>query len=218
MHWNYGKLQLNSLSLRGLSPQHAHLMSDQRREFANLAITNALATLSFILEDPSIRTSIIGVPLYLHTMITCATVFLLKMHTRWKGARLNTDLPLALSLIERVIDMLAMAKASERHLTYYIARGLSKMLHKFKRMERLSDHTTIPGSSALNNSIMSMNATAGGGPGSTTTQQDWASLDSGSDGIFGPGSTNDAVMDMYGFGQEYFQLGVFDALTMQMPG
>lgn len=212
MHWNYGKLQLNSLSLRGLSPKHAHLMSDQRREFANLAITNALATLNFILEDPSIRTSIIGVPLYLHTMITCANVFLLKVHVRWKGARLNTDLPLALSLIERVIDMLAMAKASERHLTYYIARGLSKMLNKFKRMERLSDHATIPGSSALSSSIMTMNATAG-----TTTQQDWSSLDSGSDTIFGPGS-NDAVMDMYGFGQEYFQLGVFDQLTMAMPG
>ena len=213
MHWNYGKLQLNSLSLRELPPQHANLMSEQRREFANLAISNALATLSFILEDASIRTSIIGVPLYLHTMITCATVFLLKVHSKWKSARLNTDLPLALSLIERVIDMLAMAKASERHLTYYIARGLAKMLHKFKRMERLADHFTIPGSSALSNNVMNMSATAG----SATQQQDWSSLDSGSDTLFGPGSS-DATMDLYGFGQEYFQLGLFDTLTMQMPG
>jgi len=213
MHWNYGKLQLNSLSLRGLPPQHAHLMSEQRRKFANLAISNALATLTFILEDPSIRTSIIGVPLYLHTMITCATVFLLKVHSRWKDARLNTDLARALSLIERVIDMLAMAKASERHLTYYIARGLSKMLHKFKRMERLADPSTIPGSSALSASIMNMSATAEG----ATQQQDWSSLDSGSDILFGPGSS-DTVMDLYGFGQEYFQLGLFDALTMQMAG
>jgi len=212
MHWNYGKLQLNSLSLRGLSPQRAHLMSDQRREFANSAISNALGTLSFILEDPSIRTSLIGVPLYLHTMITCATVFLLKVHTRWKNARLNTDLPLAVSLIERVIEMLAMAKASERHLTYYIARGLSKVLHKFKKMERLFEQPTLANAKYPSSSIVGMSAAAG-----TSTQRDWASLDSGSDAIFGPGS-GDAVMDMYGFGQEYFQLGVFDALTMQMPG
>jgi hypothetical protein len=238
MHWNFGKLQLNALALRGLSPHQAHLLSEQRREFANLAIANAANNLQFILEDPSIRTSIIGVPLYLHTMITCAAVFMLKVQLRWKSARLSIDLAVTLNLIERVIEMLSMAKASDRHITYHIARGLSKMLHKFKKIERIPPSSNP---SSIINPNLSLTTSSSGGlvngvaiakgtpmPGINgtvgTQQEDWAAMDSGSEhgGMFGPGSTGSGsgagVMDMYGFDQEYFQMGVFDALTLQMPG
>jgi hypothetical protein len=200
MHWNFAKLQLNALALRGLSPRQAHLISDQRRDFANLAIANAVATLAFVLEDASIRASIVGVPLYLHTMICYAAVFLLKVHMRWKNARLNIDTPLALGLIDRSAQMLAQSGASEKHLAHHIARGLSSMSAKAKKMKKLQpmQHTATMDMTNIPTSF------------DPTTQEDWSGVESGSDGMFG---------DAYGhFDQEYFPPVFFDLVASQMPG
>jgi hypothetical protein len=196
MHWNFAKLQLNALALRGLSPRQAHLMSDQRREFANHAVANAVGTLGFVLEDPSIRASIVGVPLYLHTMITYASVFLLKVQMRWKTARLNIDTELALSLIERAAQLLAQSGASEKHLAHHIARGLSSMITKAKKLKKPPE--------ASQPMAMDLSTPTFDG----TTQEDWSGVDSGSDGMFG---------DVYGnFEQEYFPPVFFDLVTSQV--
>jgi len=200
MHWNFSKLQLNALALRGLSPRQAHLMSDQRRDFANLAIANAIATLGFVLEDPSIRASIVGVPLYLHTMITYASVFLLKVHMRWKAARLNIDTALALSLIDRSAQLLAQSGASEKHLAHHIARGLTSMTTKAKKMRKV-DTIRPQTTTTMDLSTPTFD---------TSAQEDWSGVESGSDGMFG---------DVYGqFDQEYFPPVFFDLVTSQMPG
>jgi len=200
MHWNFAKLQINALALRGLSPRQAHLISEQRRDFANVAVAHALGTLSFVLEDPSIRNSIHGIPLYLHTMVTYAAVFLLRVHMRWRPARLNVSMNLAVSLIERSAQMLSQVKVGERHLAQPIANGLINLLAKFKNLE----------SAELNQS-----RTADVGSYSALDlvgQDDWSVVESGSETMFGD-------MGMYNnMDQEFLPPVFFDMVSSTMPG
>ncbi|KAH8657211.1 hypothetical protein BGZ60DRAFT_142213 [Tricladium varicosporioides] len=134
LHYHYAKLQLNSLALRGLKEDSASL-STTRREFASTATASAEMLLRMTLEEPDIRSAIVGVPLYLLTMITYATVFLLKVQQKWRGAQIGIDLFQIQDLVSRVINQLQNAKASQRHLTYHIADGLNKMLGRFTAVE-----------------------------------------------------------------------------------
>ena len=136
LHYHFGRLQLNSLALRGINPSPSMTLSTERRECANIAISSAIACLKLVLEEPSIRDAVVGVPLYLHTNIVFAAGFLLKMQARWKVARFDIDSDMVTDIIERVISLLQDAKASDRHLTYHVARGLSSMLAKFKERAR----------------------------------------------------------------------------------
>jgi hypothetical protein len=201
VHWNFAKLQVNALALRGLSPRQAHLISDQRRDFANLAIAHALGTLSFILEDTSVRNSIQGVPLYLHTMVTYASMFLLRVQMRWRPARLNVSMTLVLALIERVAQLLGQVYASERHLSFHVANGLVKMLVKFRKIEQAELDQAAP-----------VNDPGCYAPMGTASQEDWSAAESGSDAMFGD-------MGMYSFDQsELLPPSFFDMVTQQMPG
>jgi hypothetical protein len=92
-----------------------------------------MSILQLVIDEPDIRDALIGVPLYLHTMITYAAVFLLKVQQQWKAARLGTDSALIRESVERVIKIFSKEGASERHLSYHIARGLSKMLARLSR-------------------------------------------------------------------------------------
>lgn len=198
LHWHFAKLQLNSLALRGLSPRQAHLISDQRRNFANIAVANAIGMLNFIVEDPSMRNSILGVPLYFHTMITYASVFLLKVHLRWRTARLNLDPAMFVAVIERVAQLLASVNGSERHLSFHIAEGLTGMIAKIQRLERaMVDHP--PGVNDINSNALF----------DAANQEEWSAVDNGSDVMFGD-------MGVYGMDQEYFPPVFFD-MGQQMP-
>lgn len=53
-------------------------MSPERRQFVNKAIASATAAVDLILNDHDMRTSIIGVPLYLLTTMAYACLFLMK--------------------------------------------------------------------------------------------------------------------------------------------
>jgi len=199
LHWHFTKLQLNALALRGLSPRQGHLISDQRRNFANIAVANAIGLLNFIVEDPSVRNSLIGVPLYLHTMITYASVFLLKVHLRWKPARLSLDLSVAVNLIERAAQILGHVHASERHLAFHISRGLTSMLAKFQQLDRPAVEQ-LPRVTDINNNALF----------DAASQDEWGAVDSGSDVMFGD-------MGVYSMDQEYFPPVYFDMVTQQMP-
>jgi hypothetical protein len=200
MHWNFAKLQVNALALRGLSPRQAHLISEQRREFANVAIAHALGTLSFILEDPSIRTSIQGVPLYLHTAVTYASMFLLRVQMRWRPARLNISMTVVLALIESTAQLLSQAHVSERHLSFHVANGLVRMLVKFRKIEEAELEQAPP-----------MHDLGGYAPIGAANQEDWSGADTGSDTMFGD-------MGMYTFENELLPPSFFDMVTQQMPG
>lgn len=128
-------------------------MSPERVKRANLAIESAIATLEVVLDEPDIQRALIGVPLYLHSMITFAAVFLLKIAAKGRSsgipgnnaqqnsiasAALNIDLTFVRNLVGRTVDLMVSCsrRASERHLSHHIARGLRKMLAGFEEWEK----------------------------------------------------------------------------------
>ncbi len=115
-----------------MAPQ---FLSPERREFAAIAISCATAILKMVLDEPDVRNALVGVPLYLHTMISYAAVFLIKVHQKWKAFQLGTDSLLIRGLVGQVIDVLNQGRASERHITYHIASGLRKILDRFTEWE-----------------------------------------------------------------------------------
>ncbi|KAH7377596.1 hypothetical protein BKA64DRAFT_255509 [Cadophora sp. MPI-SDFR-AT-0126] len=151
LHYYFAKFQFNSLALRAISPENAASLSTSRKESANLAISSAMSTLAFILDEPDIRNNIIGVPLFAHTMLAFSAVFLLKVTLKWKAspnhgfsasatASLYINSEAVEDLVGRVITLLQNAVSSEKHLTKHIAGGLSKMLASFRLSLRGSRH------------------------------------------------------------------------------
>ncbi|KAH7305675.1 fungal-specific transcription factor [Rhexocercosporidium sp. MPI-PUGE-AT-0058] len=156
LHYYFAKFQFNSLALRTISPVDAVSLSTSRKESANLAISSAMSTLAFILDEPDVRNNIIGVPLFAHTMLAFSAVFLLKVTLKWNSnnstnqnfstspsaastAGLHINAAAVEDLVDRVIMLLRNAVSSEKHLTKHIAGGLSKMLASF----RISVHVSI---------------------------------------------------------------------------
>ena len=126
----FAKLQLNSLAVRGVSLSQGRL-STERKEFANMAISAAASILTFVLEEEDMRRAMVGTPLYVHTMIAFASVFLMKVATRWNRVMgLNVEPHYVSHLLERMIVLLKSSITSDRHLLYHIAYGLEKMLAK----------------------------------------------------------------------------------------
>ncbi|KAJ5960382.1 uncharacterized protein N7479_007532 [Penicillium vulpinum] len=135
LHYHFAKFQLNSLSLRALSPSNTPIFSLDRKESANIAISSAMACLNMVLEEPDIRDAIVGVPIFTHTMVTFSAVFLLKVAINWNTAYLSINARQVRRLVERVIELMNCVSAGERHLTRHIARGLGKMLERFDSWE-----------------------------------------------------------------------------------
>ncbi|KAJ5723447.1 hypothetical protein N7488_001482 [Penicillium malachiteum] len=135
LHYHFAKFQLNSLSLRALSPSNTPVFSMDRKESANIAISSAMACLNMVLEEPDIRDAIVGVPIFTHTMVTFSAVFLLKVAINWNSAYLSINARQVRRLVERVIELMNCVSAGERHLTRHIARGLGKMLERFDSWE-----------------------------------------------------------------------------------
>jgi hypothetical protein len=169
-----------------------------------VAINSAIGTLQTVLQEPDIKNGLVGVPLYLHTMITFAAVFLLKVHIRWKAEFGSEDESRRIQdLITRIITLLKDAKASDRHLTKHIGSGLSKMLARFIAWEKEAQD--------IRDGIMrSMTPTQVLGHHGHTS---FAIPDPGyeipvQDGLFG---MYGATMDLY---DDYnFPVGFFDVLT-----
>lgn len=63
-------------------------------------------------------------------MIAYASVFLMKIATKWNTIGLNVDSSFVWQLLERMINLLKTTVTSNRHLLYHIAAGLEKMLAK----------------------------------------------------------------------------------------
>lgn len=127
----FAKLQLNSLAIRGVSLSSGQL-STQRKEFVNLAISAAASILTFVLEEEDMRRALVGTPLYVHTMITFASAFLMKGTTMWSRVMgLSIEAGYVTNLLERVVSLLKTSVTSDRHVLHHIAFGLEKMLAKF---------------------------------------------------------------------------------------
>lgn len=177
------------------------VLSSERRECANIAIASATACLKIVLEEPSIREAVIGVPLYLHTNIVFAAVFLMKMLVRWRAAHFEQQDPaLTVDLVGQIITLLQDGKASERHLAFHIAKGLSTMLGKIKEQ---SLHNESQYAASNTNHSPHSSTDVGANP-------QWPAIG------FPQTSMREAI-DLYAINEEYFPLDMFN-LTAQMPG
>lgn len=155
MHYHFSRLQLNSVALRTYhSSTSSRTMSPERRKRANIAIESAIATLKVVLDERDIQRALVGVPLYLHSMITFAAVFLLKIaaktcstgtnarcqnqNTSLASAGLHVDIGYVRSLVGQIVELMVSCsqRASERHLSHHIARGLRKMLTGLEEWEK----------------------------------------------------------------------------------
>jgi hypothetical protein len=127
-------------------------MSPARRKHAEIAISSAISTLRVVLDEPDIQRSLVGIPLYLHSMITFAAVFLLKIAVKGHPgelpssrnrqnsialADLHIDIPLVRELVEDIVGLTLFIseQANERHVSHHIARGVGKMLDGFRLWE-----------------------------------------------------------------------------------
>jgi hypothetical protein len=140
LHHQHAKLQLNSLALRGFQKIACEEMSVERRNYANLASSCAISVLRIAIQEPEMRAALVGVPLYIHTMITYAAVFLLKVQQQWRALQLDLDSGLVHDLIGQVIRLLNDGKSGERHMSYHIASGLTKLL---QQQQHSADMSTL---------------------------------------------------------------------------
>lgn len=262
LHHHFSRLQLNSIALRTYhSPTSTRVMSPERKKRANLAIASAIATLVVVLEEPDIQRGLVGVPLYLHSMITFAAVFLLKIAA--KGFSNNTscsqtqrnsiasaglfiDVAYVRELVGRIIDLMVSCsqRASERHLSHHIARGLRKMLTGFEEWEKRnsSQHgqnflgqgaqevspmfkpVIIPGAQPLGERDTVLNhppPLLGVAPLSAERSNGLEPVptiapEKHQAGL-SEGSLDPMMADLWGFDEDYFPMGVFDFLQSQMP-
>lgn len=154
LHYHFSRLTLNSLALRTYhSATSVRPMSAERKKYAEIAINSAISTLTVVLDEPDIQKGLVGVPLFLHSMITFAAVFLLKIAVKVHpscltapgyqpnsiaSAGLRIDVPYVLSIVEKIVDLMVSIseQASERHVSHHIARGLRKMLDGFREWEK----------------------------------------------------------------------------------
>ncbi|KAL4977261.1 hypothetical protein BDW66DRAFT_165974 [Aspergillus desertorum] len=255
LHYNFCRLQLNSVALRTYhSSNSTRPMSAERKKRANLAIESAIGTLMVVLDEPDIQRALVGVPLYLHSMITFAAVFLLKIAAKGcssvvassqnqrnsiASAGLHIDVSYVRALVGRIIELMVSCskRASERHLSHHISRGLKKMLTGLEEWEKRacgnqqplerSSHDSnsmfkpviIPGAQPLGErdtilnhpppllGVAPLSAERGNGIELGLEQQNGLS----------DGSVDPLMADLWGFDEEYFPTGVFDFLQSQMP-
>ena len=171
----FAKLQLNSLAVRGVSLSSISpggggggggRLSTERKEFANMAISAAASILTFVLEEDDMRRALVGTPLYVHTMIAFASVFLMKVATQWNRVMgLNIEEDYVSRLLGRMIDVLKSAVTSDRHVLRHIAAGLEKMLTKMdeSRARRSAGSEESSGTSEKSNSADAANGVSGHG-------------------------------------------------------
>ena len=128
LHYNFASLMLNSLALRGRSMQSIANLPASLLPLALSANEAAHNIVKIVLEEPDIRKSLVGVPLYLHSMIAFATVFLIKMSSRWKMIGVTIDAETRTKpLIEGIIAIMRDCKAGANHILYSMATGFERL-------------------------------------------------------------------------------------------
>lgn len=84
------------------------------------------------------RRSLVGTPLYVHTMIAFASVFLMKVATIKSqnaplGYHFSIDPHMVWTTLENMINLLKNTVTSDRHLLYHVAAGIETMLQKARQ-------------------------------------------------------------------------------------
>ncbi|KAG5915017.1 hypothetical protein E4U53_004566 [Claviceps sorghi] len=174
-------------------------MSDERREFVNVAISSAFAALELILHDADMRPAVIGVPLYLLTTIAYACLFLMKAQTQWRLANLNIRYESVEAVIEGVVALLEETSPCVRHVAHSLGRGLNGMLKRFRERNAMEQQQQM----RQNGQPVPLAHVDG------VVWPDWNSWMFGTTGMH-----NQFPLDT----EQQHGLNLLDALSSQMPG
>lgn len=129
LHYHFALLLLNSLALRGRPLQSLATLPQPLRPIALSAIEAAHSILQFFLDERSYRDGLVGIPLYFHSMIAFAIVFLIKLSHRWSAIGISIDPEThTRPLIQRIITTLRECKGGANHMVFSMASGFERML------------------------------------------------------------------------------------------
>ncbi|KAF2006510.1 hypothetical protein P154DRAFT_455248 [Amniculicola lignicola CBS 123094] len=122
LHHYLAKLHLHSHVFRGLhgAPVPAYFHTS-----ATSAVSAATSTLEMLLTDPDVRTGLVGIPHYIHSMIAFACVFLLKVTTQHPGRYIEDTQ--VLDMTTKVVGQFRSTAVGKFHLVHLMADGLEKM-------------------------------------------------------------------------------------------
>jgi hypothetical protein len=81
-----------------------------------------------VLTDDDIRSGLVGIPHYIHSMIAFACVFLLKTAAQYSGQYIEDAV--VFDLTTRAVEQFRATPVGKWHLVHLMAEGLEKMLAK----------------------------------------------------------------------------------------
>ncbi|KAK5093334.1 hypothetical protein LTR70_004704 [Exophiala xenobiotica] len=146
LHHGFTELVLNSLALRGQPLERLDDLPTSLRPLASRAIDAAHFILQYTMEEVSYRESLVGIPLYLHSMIAFAAVFLMKIAHKWHTIGVNIDPETQTKpLIEGMIRTLRGCKAGANHMVFSMASGFERLLKQWGK----GAHNGVPQRSVL---------------------------------------------------------------------
>jgi hypothetical protein len=157
LYYHLARFQLNSVALRGISSNEVSKESPQldmdleRQEAANIAITSAMSAARLIVDDTSLQSALIGLPIFTHAMIAVCASFLLKMAVVFGSAGTSKDrtwveIPrdlanyglhfntkASLATMEKLVGVLTHVAdgASQRHVARQVVTGIRELLQRF---------------------------------------------------------------------------------------
>lgn len=104
-------------------------ISDSRKTVIDTAIWSAYKALHLLLSDDSLSSSIIGMPLYKHALLTFCAALLLKAASRW-DKYITIDSWQVIDVVERSVQLFTAVRANRRHIIWHIGNGLTKALQQ----------------------------------------------------------------------------------------
>lgn len=132
LHHGFSELVLNSLALRGRPLENLELLPLNLRSLASRAIDAAHYILQYTMDETAYREALVGIPLYLHSMIAFAAVFLMKIAHKWHAIGVNIDPETRTKpLIEGMIRTLRDCKAGTNHMVFSMASGFQRLLKQW---------------------------------------------------------------------------------------
>ena len=131
LHYHFSNLVLNSLVLRGRPLHSIHELPIILRPLALKAVQAAHSILQKFIKDPRYRDDIVGTPLYMHSMMAFAVVFMMKLSRQWHAIGITIDpMQQTIPLVEATIQLLRGCKAGANHMVFSMANGFERMLRK----------------------------------------------------------------------------------------
>ncbi|KAM0273620.1 hypothetical protein ACHAQH_008214 [Verticillium albo-atrum] len=128
LHYHFATLHLYSHIFRGSSGESPipHYFPDGTAT----AVAAATSTIEFIVTDPDVSASVVGIPSYLHCMTTLACMFLIKVSVKHGGDLIEPQR--VWDLTTRLVSHFRSLPTGRWHLANLMAPGLEKMAATLK--------------------------------------------------------------------------------------